>query len=316
MTDHDAVRAGDEAETAELLLRLALQAARRGGYPAPSGSSRWIADDGWDLVAEAYDRKGQFVDVAILTTATDRDLELYLLRVFENLLRDRARATERGKLIERLQTILTPLPRFRRRTSPYNAWQLDASADAAWQGDIGHLIRAASRLRGIAATAWNTSGPTPKATRDAIIRVCESALEEAAGYVRDPDVAYVVQTCVPAVPLGAADRERLFPGDDPTAFEGPDAACRTGRELDEPTAEEVAGAIWASLTNDERLAVPHLSSAREVAKALELPRRAAAAVTGSAKAKIRVATTQDIEAAVLAELLERSQALTVEGEVQ
>ena len=316
MTDHDAVRAGDETETAELLLRLALQAARRWGYPAPSGSSRWAADDGWDLVADAYDRKGQFVDVAILTTTTDRDLELYLVRVFENLLRDRSRATERGKLIERLKTILTPLPRFRRRISPYNAWQLDTSADTAWQGDIGYLIRAASRLRGVAATAWNTSGPTPKATRDAIIRVCESALEEAAGYVRDPDVAHVVQTCIPAVPLGAADRERLLPGDDPTAFEGSDAPCRTDRELDEPTAEEVAGAIWASLTHDERLAVPHLGSAREVASALDLPRRTAAAVTESAKAKIRAATTQDFEAAVLAELLERCQALAVEGEAQ
>lgn len=316
MTDHDAVRAGDEAETAELLQRLALQAARRGGYPGPSGSSRWIADDGWDLIAEAYDRKGHFVDVAILATTTDRDLELYLLRVFENLLRDQARATERGKLIERLKTILTPLPRFRRRTSPYNAWQLDTSADAAWQGDIGHLIRAASRLRGVAVTAWNTAGPTPRATHAAIIRVCEAALEEAAGYVRDPDVAHVVQTCIPAVPLGAADLERLSPGDDPTAFESPEAACRTDHELDDPTAEQVAGAIWATLTHEERLAVPHLGSAREVAKALALPRRTAAAVTESAKAKIRAATAQDFEAAVLTELLERSKALTAEGEEQ
>jgi hypothetical protein len=72
-----------------------------------------------------------------------------------------------------------------------------------WQGDIGDLIAAARHVRGSAATRWNTSGPTPKFTRDAIVVVSRAALGEADGLVRDPDIARVVQVCVPAVPIEA-----------------------------------------------------------------------------------------------------------------
>ena len=311
MTDHAAVRAGDDGETMSLLLRLARQAVRRSNSPEPDGHARWDESAFRELISEVYDRKGHFVEKALVATVEDRDLELYLLSTLENVLRDQARETERGKLIERLKTILGQEPQFYRHTSPYNAWRLDTAPDTAWQGDIGALIRAASALWGIAVTEWSTSGKTPKATRVAIISVCETALDEASGYVRDPDVAIVVQTVVPAVPMQLSAMEVSTPGDDPAAFENI-SGHELLREPDEPTPDDVAAAIWATLTYDERQAVPHLGSARGVHTALGLPRRAAEAITASARAKIRVATTPGFEGVVLQALSERSQELDEE----
>jgi len=313
-TDHAAVRAGDDRETINLLLRLARQAVRRSGPPPPSGHSAWTNDACRELISDVFVRKGLFVEKAIVNTVTCRDLELYLLTTFENVLRDQARETERGKLIERLKTILGKEPQFLRHTSPYNAWRLDTAPDLAWQGDIGHLIRAALTLRGIAVTEWNTSGKTPKATRDAIVDVCSAALDKAAGFVRDPDVAHVVQTCIPAVPLERQDTERAVPAEELAEFEVCGIERAVLREPDGLTAEDVAAAVWAALTHDERRAVPHLVSERGVGTALGLPRRTAAAVTDSTRAKIRTGTTEGLEVAVLNELIERSEALTAELE--
>lgn len=295
----------------DLLLRLARQAVRRHGTPPPRGHASWDDDACRELISEVYARKEQFVEKAIATTATDRGLELYLLTVFENVLCDQGRETERGKLIKRLQTILTPLPRFVRAVQPYDAWRLDTAPDEAWQGDVGHLIRAAAALRGLAVTAWNTAGKTPRPTLEVIVRVCDAALGEADGNVADPDLARIVQICVPAAPLEPSEIERATDGEGIATFE---AACPpTAAALadpDEPTPDDVAEVIWHGLEHDERRAVPHLVSARGVADALGLPRRTAAAVTESARAKIRTATTAEMQAAVLDALVERSQAYT------
>ncbi|GGF56195.1 hypothetical protein GCM10011519_32670 [Marmoricola endophyticus] len=298
-----------------LLLQLARQAVRRHGSPPPHGHATWNDDAHRELVSEVYARKEQFVEKAIATTATDRDLELYLLTAFENVLRDQARETERGKLIERLKTILTPLPRFVRAVQPHNAWRLDTAPDDVWQGDIGHLIRAASSLRRLAVTAWNTSGKTPGRTLDAIVRVCDAALREANGKVADPDLAQVVQICVAAAPLEPSRMEHATDSDDLATFEAaspPDGLA----DPDEPTPDDVAEVIWRVMAHDERRAIPHLESARGVATALGLPRRTAAAVSESARAKIRDATAAEIQAAVLDALVERSHAYTaaLEGE--
>lgn len=307
MTDHDAVRAGDEGETIDLLLRLAQQATRRIGSPPPDGHRSWTKDACRELVSETYLRKPQFVEKALVATVTDRDLELYLLTAFENVLRDQGRETERGKLIERLKTILGQADQFIRHSAPFDAWRLNSAPPVAWQGDIGHLIRAARKLRDIAVTEWNTAGKTPKATRDAIVRVCEAALDEAAGFVRDPDVAHVVQVCIPAVPLEPTAVERPVAADDPGVFE--DLTQNERPQPDESTAAAVAAAIWGNLTYEERRAVPHLASARQVGEILGLPRRTASAVTESTKDKIRAATSPAQQAAVVDDLIERAHAL-------
>ena len=301
MNEHAAVRAGEEEPTLALLTRLARQAAGI-RYPPPDGYDRWTADAVRDLVCDTFARKGpQFLAAAVTSTTTDAQLERYLLRVFENVLRDQARETERGKLIARLKTILGAEQDFAHHTDPYNSWRLISSPEIVWQGDVCDLIVAAREVRGVVATRWNTSGPTPRPTKTAIVSVSRAALLEADGLVREADVALVVQVCIPAVPIDATDAES------PTFT---DVSARTSvveivDEHDEgPTPEQVAQAVWATLDEDERLAVVHMGHGdRAVAAALGIGRRAGAAVAASVKDKVRSATAEGQEDTVVFLLL-------------
>jgi hypothetical protein len=208
METNRAVREGDDKAAFALLRRIARQATFSGRYPPGADFPRWNADAIDDLISETFEYKPAFLAAAITRTTTDSSLELYLLETFENALRDRGRRSERGKLIERLKTILGSDPRFVRHTSPYDTWRVATAPAELWNGDIGDLLAAARHLRGVAATAWNTSGPTAKATKDAIIDVSDAALTAADGQVRDGVVAEVVQHWVPATPLDARDVER------------------------------------------------------------------------------------------------------------
>lgn len=106
-----------------LLGRLARQAALP--YPPPAGCERWTLDAVLDLVADTFARKGPgFVAAACAATNTDAELERYLLRVFTNVLQDQARGTERGKLLDRLGTILGAEDDFAHHTIPFPAWRL------------------------------------------------------------------------------------------------------------------------------------------------------------------------------------------------
>lgn len=297
---HAAVRAGEEKETLALLTRLARQAVGR-QYPPPVGHTGWTADAVLDLISDTFVRKGSFVAAAVVSTTADAELERYLLKVFKNVLRDQARETERGKLIARLRTILGAEDDFAHHTVPYDSWRLTSSPQIVWQGDVEELIAAASKVRGVVATHWNTSGPTPRPTKCAIVSVSRAALDEARGQVRDADVARVVQICVPAVPIDAVDAEA--PG-----FTDVSARSSVVDVLDEhddgPTPEQVAEAVWATLDDDERIAVLHMGQGdRAVASALGFGRRAGAAVAASAKDKIRSATAEGQENTVVFLLL-------------
>lgn len=299
MSEHVAVRAGDEQAILGLLVRLAAQAARR--YPPPQGSGRWDRDAVLDLVSDTYARKGNFLAAAIVGTTADAALERYLLRVFQNVLRDQARETELGKLISRLETILGADADFIRHTSPYDAWRLATAPEVIWSGDLADLILAARQVRGITVTAWNTSGPTPTATKNAIVSISRAALTEAAGIVRDADVARAVQVCVPAAPLDAHDIETTTLIDEAKSDPLADASID---ESDEATHSappaDTARHVWATLDEEERAAVPHLHQGeRTIATILGVGRRTAAAIAASARDKVRTATTPGQEETVL-----------------
>lgn len=319
MDEHAAVRSGDEHATVALLGRLARQAARR--YPPPAGYGRWTPDAVLDLVSDTFARKGPgFVAAAIAATNDDAELERYLVRVFTNVLRDQARETERGKLIDRLGTILGAEDDFAHHTSPFSAWRLVTASEVVWQGDIGELIAAARHVRGSAATRWNTSGPTPRPTRDAIVAVSHAALHEADGLVSDPDVARVVQVCVPAVPIDAADAEApRFNDVTARVSHDPEARAPGGRTVDDyndgsPSAEEVARAVWSSLGDLERVALVHLGQGdRAVAAALGVGRRAGASIAASARDKVRMATLPGQEDTVVFLLMRWANDDTTDG---
>lgn len=319
MDQHAAFRAGDEYAVVDLLGRLARQATRP--FPPPNGGARWSEDDVAVLVADAFLRKGGFVAAAVSSTTTDAELERYLLKVFRNVWRDRARETERSKLIDRLETILGAEADFAHYHDPFRAWRLAGSPHVVWQGDIGDLIIASRHVRTSAATRWNTSGPTPFATRTAIVAVSRAALGEAAGLVSDGDVARVVQARVPAVPMDAADAE-VFEFHDETDRDNDDTGPTQGRRAGtggagvrevgavddyndaDLAALGIAWAVWASLTGAERSAVEHLGKGElAFAKALGVGRRAGVAIAASVRDKVRTATAPGQEETVVTALL-------------
>ncbi|MEV8372660.1 hypothetical protein AB0P21_07975 [Kribbella sp. NPDC056861] len=133
-------------------------------------------------------------------------------------------------------------------------------------------------------------------------------MDEAAGFVRDPDLAEVVQNCVPAVPLDVDKAER------PT---DPQIVASIGRDESRPgldddlevLPEAIADAIWHALDVHERRAVLHLDSDRAVASALGVSRRTGAAIAASAKAKIRSGTTAGTEEDVVRCICDRANSL-------
>jgi hypothetical protein len=274
-----------------------------------AGHAGWTDDALVDLLGEVFARKGQFVEAGLLKTTTHSKLELYLLTAIENVLRDLGRETERFRLMARLETILGAETDFFRHLRPYRAWRLRLAPDVAWQGDIGRLIAAALRLRGGVATAWTQSGPTPRSTRDAVVRVSEAALDEAAGFVRDPDLAEVVQTCVPAVPLDPDKAERLTDPQTVAIIGHGEIQPGVDDELEVLPSDAIADAIWYGLDGDERRAIPHLESDRAVASVLGVPRRTGAAIAASAKVKIRFGTTAGTEEDVVRCLCERANSM-------
>jgi len=300
MHEHAAVRGGEDEETLALLTRLARQAVGR-RYPPPAGYTEWTRNAVLELVSETFARKGPFVAAAVVSTTTDAELERYLLQVFKNVLRDQARETERGKLIARLETILGAEDDFAHHRVPYDSWRLTTWPPRVWQGDVEDLIAAAITVRCVVATRWNTSGPTPRPTRNAIVSVSRAALDEAQGQVRDADVARVVQVCVPAVPIDAVDAEALGFTD---ISARPSAVDVVDEYDDGATPAQVAEAVWATLDDDERVAVLYMGQGdRAVASALGIGRRAGAAVAASVKDKVRSATAEGQENTVVFLLL-------------
>ena len=332
MNIHAPVRDGDEQATFTLLRRLARQVVAPGRYPPGADFATWSDDAVDDLISETFERKPAFLAAALTETTTDAGLERYLLEALENMLRDRGRRSARGKLVERLKTILGNDERFARHTSPFDSWRVQSAPAVPWEGDIGDLFASASRLRGIAATAWNTSGPTPRATRDAIVKVTDAALTTADGLVRDGVVAEVVQHWVPATPLDARNVERTGATDDVAEWDidstvGPgrgeaarprpvgsvvdqdgdgqhgderagDSAASSADSSAISSAVAAAAAVWDLLDPEERRALPHLNTDRGIAKALGIGRRGAEAIVASIAAKVQAATMPDEEATV------------------
>lgn len=344
METHAPVREGDEHATFALLRRLARQVVAPGRYPPGADFATWNADAVDDLISETFERKPTFVVAAIARTTTDASLERYLLEALENMLRDRGRRSERGKLVERLKTILGGDARFVRHASPFDSWRVRTAPAKLWEGDIGELLAAPRDLRGISAFAWNTSGPTPKATKDAIIRVSDAALTAADGLVRDGVVAEVVQHWVPATPLDARDVERTGTTDDVTDWDidsggAPERGQATrpqlvGSAIDQvgaghPDADDngdgeregvsssvaAAAAVWDLLDLDEQRALPHLSTDRGIAKALGIGRRGVEAVVASIAAKVQAATMPGEEDTVVHQLTTWARAAGADSDV-
>ena len=175
--------------TVALLLRLGRQVGRRSTFPAPDGHDIWSDDAVVDLIGAMFVEKPQLVVGCVVKAHDDASLERLLLVAIRNWLKDQAKATEVGKLRRRLENVLGGDPRFVSIKTGQDRWALTEHGSKGWQGDIDQLHAAAHRVRGVQITTrWNTSGPTPRRTKDALIAVAYGVLSEAGGSVSAQDL--------------------------------------------------------------------------------------------------------------------------------
>lgn len=279
-------------EVAHALLRdVAAQAARSGPFPPPRDYTRWSDEAVDELLVEMITRKGgiSFLLDALTRVDNQGSAERYLLAAVQNFQKDQAKATEHGKLRERLKNLLSKDSRFMFVTSPHDGWRLVAGPDEWWQGDITALHRTALHVRGVFIPSWNTSGPTPRPALHALTTVAAAVLTDANGILRAEDLAQVLlerfrheiapQT-LRVVRTGEADEQ----------------IARADQEPEHALTGISAEQLWARLTEEQRAIVPYLTEPGDAAAALGIGPKEAAARRAQVIELVRLATVDDLRA--------------------
>jgi hypothetical protein len=287
-------------ETVELLRQLARQVTRTSGFPPPEGHERWSDDAVDDLLAAmlARDGAGQRFVLTCFGKAHDQaSLERLLLTSIRNYLIDEAKKTPRGKLRRRFAERLQADPRYRHEAGPPPCWALVSQpTGTTWQGDIDDLINAAWRVRGVAITRWNTSGPTPQATVTALMTVLDAVVGHAQGAVREEDLAKVLEARFELL----ASPEFVSLHGEEGALLDPTFQLAAGRGADLGRVQARASEVWRTLTEDERALLPYLDQGededhdgRHAAQLLEIGPVQAEAILDGLYEKLRVALEHD-----------------------
>jgi hypothetical protein len=291
---------GDVDTALQLLRRIAAQATRTSSFPPPPDFNRWSDDAVDELLNEMILKKGGATFLLEALTAVDNQgsAERFLLRTVQNFLKDQAKATAHGKLRSRLDTVLAKDPRFELVPSPARGWRLAGGPEDWWQGDRTVLHDVALRVRGVSITSWNTSGPTPRPAREALITVAVAVLTDAAGIVRAEDLAQV---------LLKRFRHEIAP--ETVVARSLDATkehtAHTNQESEQALADISADQLWASLTGEQRAIVPYLTTPEHAPSALGIGPKEAAARLAQVIELVRLATVDDPHAdAVVLALLE------------
>lgn len=290
---------GDVDVALALLRRIAAQAARTGPFPPPQDYRRWSDEAVDELLVEMIAKKGgvSFLLGALAGVDNQGSAERYLLAAVQNFQKDQAKATAHGKLRERLKTVLGQDSRFAAVTRPDQGWRLSDGPDQWWQGDLTTMYRAALRVRGVFITSWNTAGPTPRSTREALTTVAVAVLTEAGGTVRAEDLAQV---------LLERFRHEIAPESASGVFldDVDEKIARPDQEPGHALAVVGAEQLWARLTAEQRAVVPYLTTPEDAAAALGIGPREAAARRAQVIALVRLMTVDDPRAeAVVTALL-------------
>lgn len=290
-----------------MLHRCAKQVAGRSSFPPPEGHQHWTDEACWDLLAEMFastkDGGQTFVVGCFVTATDDPSFERLVLAAIENHLVDEAKKTERGKLRRRLDTLLSADERFGRAAGAGGAWALREHAGAVWQGDRDDLLRAAFAVPG-SIDRLNPAGPTPAGTKATLLAVAHGVLTAATGSVRDEDLAWVLQHRFallrpPTFTTLTTDGEWEPPA-------APDRPSDEQSAADATVAGATALTLWASLSTDERAAIPLLDApVARLARATGTGPKRAESIRAALREKLRlsIAETDDVDS-LLGELLE------------
>ncbi|MBN1093452.1 hypothetical protein JKP75_13290 [Blastococcus sp. TML/M2B] len=279
---------GDVEAGLQLLRRIAAQAVRTGPFPPPQGYDRWSDDAVDELLVEMIAKKGStaFLLDALASVDNQGSAERYLLATVQNFQKDQAKATEHGKLRERLKNVLGKDSRFMFVTSPHDGWRLVDGPAEWWQGDIADLHRTALRVRGVSIPSWNTAGPTARPAQHALATVAVAVLTDANGTVRAEDLAQI---------LLERFRHEIAPETVGELFlaDGDEQIGRTDQELEHALTGISAEELWARLTSEQRAIVPYLITPGDAAAQLGIGPKEAAARRAQVIELVRLATVDD-----------------------
>ena len=235
---------------AKLLYATMRAVGTRRGFPPPDGHYTWDRDA---VVAAAHDflvhprTTARLTYLAIHATG-DESLRRLLAKVLFNYLRDLGRATELGKLILRIDDVLSSDAAFVRSDA---RWSLSGSSQVPATVPPRDLAAAAATVDSVTVPRWSSrTRSAPVADADSIERLCIAILSAADGSLATADIA-------------KAMAHRLGVSETPVAnlLDGPEPADATLTVVLDLHAEEAAArAVFDSLSEMEKkvMATAHL----------------------------------------------------------
>lgn len=259
-------------EGVSLLYRTVAAVARFDRYPPPDGYQAWTNDAVTEIAHDflvgprASERLVQLAVLAVDDAGFDRLLEASV----RNFFRSRARATARGKLYRRLQSLLEEDDRFVAAAATVGpSWSLRDGPAEPWVGRIDALLTVAASV-----PVPLTGGEHSR--RDALREMCLRVLGTAEGAILLDDLVFVA-----GWRLGLSPAPLTLDTDSIEPAAAVDVASESAADLD-------AHALFGLLTDRERLLLLVLDEpVREAAEFVGVSKSTAAEAANRLRHKLR-----------------------------
>jgi hypothetical protein len=253
------------------------------GFKPPVGHDRWskdaIAEVAHDFLADSR-TPGRLAHLTIHAT-DDKSMERLLNTMVLNYLRDQGRRTEVGRLVRRINTLLTKDERF---LSAHDRWSLNPGPTTPSTTPLEELARAADAVEHVTVPRWSdrTARAHPHADAPSIARLCHTVLEAAEGSLTPADLARAI-----------AARVGLRPTPIVNLLDVPEPADHTYTTVLEASDDRIAArALFDTLTEREKriMATLHLPL-RDLFDAIGIKKSQASPVRARTIAAVTEATS-------------------------
>jgi hypothetical protein len=231
------------------LLYATVDAVRRfNRYPPPQSRAAWSTDLIQDVAHQylAAERTKARLGRLVATATTDDSFERLLQKDVKNWFLMQARATDTGALLAALRHAIEQNDRIvKGGTTPgTRTWALvEHAALLPYSGPLRPLVDAAYSVENVRAARWRLDARhrQPIAEADALQRVIEAVLDAARAPLAPLHLAQVIQARFPAT----------------TSMSAEDSLSDADVAAGDPSRDDeiVADAIWADLSDNERLVV-------------------------------------------------------------
>lgn len=183
-------------KTLGFLVRTTTRVARQRGFPPPSGHTAWDDDAAIEWLNDVFfPRRGFDLPIQLRASlSSPAALATQCAQAIHWTLKDEAKSTQVGLMMERLRSILSRVPGVinARDIVGADAWTLESCGTEVFDGDW-HSLPAAPELRQVPPLeALNRSGPTSQLNRERLAQASVAMLRRANGAVRAADLASAI----------------------------------------------------------------------------------------------------------------------------